>query len=258
MGFSATRIDVKTPEANNYVNDYNATFDADNTVKSVEVESVDFSKEVEKVEDVELAQQPKVEEVKVEEVSSSFEKPDIKEIIDNASKEVDTKYDEKPSSNLKEHKFVNYYQGDYNNPYSEGTIATSGCGPTSAAMALTYITGKEVSPVETAEFGNGDYTCSEGTYWTYFGDVSAKYGVKCNEEHVSADNIKKGLSDGKPVIISMGPGHFTSAGHFIVLRSIDGDGNVKVADPASKERSSETWSLDTIVSEGKEIWTFNL
>ncbi|MBQ6538943.1 MAG: C39 family peptidase [Bacilli bacterium] len=161
-----------------------------------------------------------------------------------------------PQMTVAGHAFVNYYQFDYNNPYSQGTIATSGCGPTSAAMALTYITGKEITPVETAEFGNGTYTCSQGTYWSYFGAVSEKYGVKCNQESVSSDNIKNGFKNGKPVIISMGPGHFTSAGHFIVLRGMDSNGKVIVADPNSKEKSNQTWDMDTIVAEGKQIWTF--
>ncbi len=161
-----------------------------------------------------------------------------------------------PNMGVNGHRFVNYYQYNYSNPYSEGTIATSGCGPTSAAMALTYITGKEITPVETAKFGNGTYTCSQGTYWSYFAAVSEKYGVKCTQKSVSADNIKEGLKNGKPVIISMGPGHFTSAGHFIVLRGIDKNGKVIVADPNSEERSKQTWDMSTITSEGAQIWTF--
>ncbi len=257
MGFSAEKISVTTPEVNSSANDYSATFNADKSFETISVESVDLSKESEKVEEVDLTPQSETKEVKVEEVPSSFEKPDIKGIVNTISKDVDDKYEGKESS-LEKHEFVNYYQTDYDNPYSLGTIATSGCGPTSAAMALTYITGKEITPVETAEFGNGTYTCDQGTMWTFFGDVSAKYGVECVEQGVSADNIREGLKDGKPVIISMGPGHFTDSGHFIVLRSIDGDNNVTVADPASSERSSQTWNLDTILAEGKEIWTFNL
>lgn len=158
--------------------------------------------------------------------------------------------------NNEKHEFVNYYQYNYDQPYSQGTIATSGCGPTSVAMALTYITGKEIIPVETAEFGNGTYTCSEGTMWTFFKDVSAKYDVECEQHEVSVDNIKEGLKNGNPVVISMGPGHFTKAGHFIVLRGIDENGKVIVADPASEERTNQTWDMDIITSEGKQIWTF--
>lgn len=154
--------------------------------------------------------------------------------------------------------FVNYYQGNYSQPYSQGTIATSGCGPTSAAMVLTYLTGNEVSPVETAEFGNGTYTCSEGTYWSYFGDIADKYGVQCTEQSVNKENIINGLQGDNPVIMSMGPGTFTSSGHFIVLRDIDENGMVTIADPNSESRSNQTYDINVFLKEGKEMWAYSL
>ena len=153
--------------------------------------------------------------------------------------------------------FVNYYQYNYSDPYSEGTIATSGCGPTSLAMVLTYLLGKEVSPQETAKLGNGAYTCSAGTYWSYFGDMAKKYGVNCEQMGVSGDNIMNNLNDGKTLIMSMGPGHFTSAGHFIVLRGVDENGKIIVADPNSEDRSNQTWDLDVFVNEGAQVWAFD-
>ena len=153
--------------------------------------------------------------------------------------------------------FVNYYQGNYSEPYSQGTIATSGCGPTSLAMVLTYLLGKEVSPVETAALGNGTYTCDKGTTWNYFGDMADRYGVKCEEMGVSASNISDNLKNGKTLIMSMGPGHFTNNGHFIVLRGFDNDGKIIVADPASEDRSNQTWDLDVFVNEGAEVWAFS-
>lgn len=155
------------------------------------------------------------------------------------------------------HKFVNYYQGNYSQPYSEGTIATSGCGPTSAAMALTYVTGREITPVETAEFGNGTYTCSAGTTWEYFADVGAKYGANCVQQHVSESSIVENLKQDKPIVMSMGPGHFTKNGHFIVLRGIDSDNKIVVADPSSEERSNQTWDINILLNEGKEMWIYS-
>lgn len=154
-------------------------------------------------------------------------------------------------------KFVNYYQGNYSQPYSQGTIATSGCGPTAMTMVLTYLTGEEVSPVETAEFGNGTYTCSEGTYWSYFGDIANKYGVNCTEQSVDKENIIKGLQGDNPVIMSMGPGTFTQQGHFIVLRDIDENGMVTVADPASEQRSNTTYDINVFLREGREMWAYS-
>ena len=46
----------------------------------------------------------------------------------------------------------------------------------------------------------------------------------------------------------MQKGHFTSGGHFIVLRGVQ-DGNVLVADPGSYSRSQQSWDLSIILSE---------
>ena len=49
----------------------------------------------------------------------------------------------------------------------------------------------------------------------------------------------------------MAKGHFTSNGHFIVLRGITEDGKVLVADPASYKRSGQEWSMSIILNEAR-------
>ena len=56
------------------------------------------------------------------------------------------------------------------------------------------------------------------------------------------------LSSGKLVVAIMSKGHFTSSGHFIVLRGVQ-DGKLLVADPASYTRSQQTWDLSIILNE---------
>lgn len=46
----------------------------------------------------------------------------------------------------------------------------------------------------------------------------------------------------------MSEGHFTSSGHFIVLRGVK-DGKIMVADPASYTRSEQLWDLSIILNE---------
>ena len=55
-------------------------------------------------------------------------------------------------------------------------------------------------------------------------------------------------SEGKLVVAIMSKGHFTSGGHFIVLRGVK-DGKIMVADPASYSRSEQLWDLSIIVNE---------
>ncbi|MDD4509899.1 MAG: C39 family peptidase, partial [Oscillospiraceae bacterium] len=59
------------------------------------------------------------------------------------------------------------------------------------------------------------------------------------------------LSSGKLVVAIMSKGHFTSSGHFIVLRGVK-DGKILVADPASYKRSQQEWDLSIIVDEASK------
>ena len=60
--------------------------------------------------------------------------------------------------------------------------------------------------------------------------------------------ILDALADGKLVVAIMSEGHFTSSGHFIVLRGVK-DGQIMVADPASYKRSEQLWDLSIILNE---------
>jgi hypothetical protein len=57
------------------------------------------------------------------------------------------------------------------------------------------------------------------------------------------------LSGGKLAVALMSKGHFTSSGHFIVLRGVTADGLILVADPSSYTRSQKSWELSLILSE---------
>ena len=63
------------------------------------------------------------------------------------------------------------------------------------------------------------------------------------------------LSAGSPIICSMGPGIFTNSGHFIVLTGYQ-DGSFTVHDPASKVRSSKTYTFDEFSDQIKNMWYF--
>ena len=63
--------------------------------------------------------------------------------------------------------------------------------------------------------------------------------------------IVDALSSGKLVVAIMTKGHFTSGGHFIVLRGVK-DGQIMVADPASTTRSGKLWDLSIILNEASK------
>lgn len=156
--------------------------------------------------------------------------------------------------------FVHFYQYNYQNDYGYGTtIANAGCGPTSMSMVLTYLLGETVDPVEAANWSlnHGDRIKGSGTAWAYFPKISKAYGIECEQMGVSRDGIINNLNAGKPIIMSMAPGHFTNGGHYIVLRGLTNDGQVIVADPASEKRTNQTWDINVFLNEGKGMWAFD-
>jgi len=186
-------------------------------------------------------------------------------------------YDDIDLSNLKE-----YPPGTANIPYfnqadkrwgyydygTTGTIASSGCGPTALAMVVAGLTGREdINPKSVADWSvaNGYRAEGAGSYWSLMTDGGQNYGLQVETvSRMNPERIVQALSQGYPVIASMGRGHFTNGGHFIVLRGITDDGKILVYDPASVSRSQQEWDLSIIMNEsstsggvnGSPFWIF--
>lgn len=147
-----------------------------------------------------------------------------------------------------------------NFPYGRsGTISSSGCGPTSLTMVVVGLTGDtSVNPKIAADWSaaSGYRVEGVGTSWGLFPAGVSHWGFRCEELSVSSTAISQKLREGKTLIASMGPGHFTSQGHFIVLRGITKNGKILVNDPNSRSRSEQEWSVSIIVNEAKGAWAF--
>ena len=126
-----------------------------------------------------------------------------------------------------------YLQTDYGNiPYGGGSIASSGCGPTSFAMIASYLTDTTITPADTVAWcGNSYYMPGVGTYWSYFQAAANHFGCGSVTQTSDANQVLQALSEGHPVISSQRAGLFTSGGHFIVLRGVTADSKVLVNDP---------------------------
>ncbi|MDO4541065.1 MAG: C39 family peptidase, partial [Syntrophomonadaceae bacterium] len=61
--------------------------------------------------------------------------------------------------------------------------------------------------------------------------------------------LRQELKEGHPVIATMGPGTFTSNGHYILIYGIDPYDRVRVIDPNSKSKSLKLYPLQTIFDE---------
>lgn len=141
-----------------------------------------------------------------------------------------------------------------NKPYGTDNIGGYGCGPTSMAIVVSSLTDDIVDPVEMAKWAyeHGGWCKGQGSYHSFIPNAAKAWGLpvegcKANEPQ----RILNALSNGKLVVAIMSPGHFTTGGHFIVLRGVK-DGQILVADPASTKRSQKEWDLSIILNEASK------
>lgn len=143
-------------------------------------------------------------------------------------------------------------------PYAGGTVEENGCGPTCLSMVYIDLTGKtNLNPAEMARYSekNG-YVDGDMTSWTLMTEGAARLGLSSEELPADEDAVRSALSRGKPVICSVGPGDFTTSGHFIVLAGLDDAGRAIVHDPNSAERSEKPWEIGRVLSQCRNLWAF--
>ena len=103
--------------------------------------------------------------------------------------------------------------------YGDNVIAINGCGPTSLAMVVAGLTGKnDTTPYDIAKYSyeKGYYTEEWGTKWDLMSIGIEPFGIIGKKIVLSKQNLYNELNNGHPLIASMRPGDFTTVGHFIV------------------------------------------
>ena len=141
--------------------------------------------------------------------------------------------------------------------YGSDLLAITGCGPACLAMAGYYLTGdgETFDPAAVAAFSekNGYYASGYGSSWTLISEGAVKLGLDVTEIPLVKKRIQDNLNAGNPIICAMGPGAFTTAGHYIVLIGLE-DGKFIVNDPNSKENSGRLWSYEQIQGQIRNLW----
>ena len=144
-------------------------------------------------------------------------------------------------------------------PYAGSTIGTSGCGPTCLSAVYVALTGNtNFTPVEAAALATRDGHIIDGlTAWTLMDAGAASLGLTSRAIPANPSAVQIELAAGHPLIASMGPGDFTSSGHYIVLTSLDDAGQLHVMDPNSEPRSQKSWNLDSTLAQVRGLWSFS-
>ena len=140
--------------------------------------------------------------------------------------------------------------------YGSDVAGITGCGPTCLAMAGYYVTGNEkFSPDKMYEFAskNGYYSPGNGSSWTLISEGGVKLGLDVTEIPLVKQRIMDNLEVDNPIICAMGPGDFTTSGHYIVLVGCE-DGKIHVNDPNSYENSERLWTYEEIEGQIRNLW----
>lgn len=136
--------------------------------------------------------------------------------------------------------------------YCAGPFGSTGCCPTSLSMVYMGLTGKtDKTPADMAVLAteNGYAADDEGTIGAFLTDMAPSLGLQCESFAPSSDALLTYLESGYVVIVNVGPGDFTTAGHFFVATGVAADGSIRINDPYSKANSSVTWDADRLTNQ---------
>ena len=140
--------------------------------------------------------------------------------------------------------------------YGSDMAAITGCGPTCLAMAGYYVTGDDkFHPANMLEFAseNGYYSPGNGSSWTLISEGGVKLGLDVTEIPLVKKRIMDNLEVDNPIICAMGPGDFTTSGHYIVMVGCE-DGKIRINDPNSYENSGKLWTYEEIEDQIRNLW----
>ena len=141
-------------------------------------------------------------------------------------------------------------------PYGSDVAGLTGCGPVCLSMAAFYLTGDDdYTPEKIIRFAadNGYCVSGSGSSWTLISEGGVKLGFDVTELPLDENRIRKNLEAGVPVITVVGPGDFTTSGHFLVMVGWE-DGKIRINDPNSTENSKKLWDYEDIKSQIKNLW----
>ena len=140
--------------------------------------------------------------------------------------------------------------------YGSDVAGLTACGPVCLSMAAWYLTEDDAfSPDKMIQFAldNGYYSPGNGSSWTLISEGGVKLGFDVTEIPLVESRIIKNLEVDNPIICAMGPGDFTTSGHYIVLVGYE-DGMIRINDPNSIANSQKLWSYEQIEGQIRNLW----
>lgn len=145
-------------------------------------------------------------------------------------------------------------------PYGSMNISSAACGPSSISMAVSHLTGKLQTPEDLTSVLGGatspHFINGVGSGFTIFPAAAKHYNLKTDTLGNSVDRVVEELKKGRPVVLSLHSGYFTTGGHFVLATGITKDGKIYVNDPASRLRGEDTYTPEFIASQMQNAFSF--
>lgn len=140
--------------------------------------------------------------------------------------------------------------------YGSGPMGLTACGPTCVSMACLYfLQDAKYTPRYVADYAeeNGYYVKGAGSSWTLISRGAKDLGLNVDTIPPNPNTIIKALEEGNLVICAMGPGDFTTSGHFILMVGAK-DGLAIINDPNSPTNSEKLWNVAEIRDQISMLW----
>lgn len=139
-------------------------------------------------------------------------------------------------------------------PYGSGTIQSCGCGITCMAMVIATFCDKNVTPPAMADLSmkNNGYIPGAGSSMpNVVAAASKKYDI--SYKAINANEIKTYLGKNALIIWGCKTGYFSgsAAGHVMIIRGVNEDGKLLLADPNRVENNTKAFEQSFIEQESK-------
>ena len=144
--------------------------------------------------------------------------------------------------------------------YGDGLLALTGCGPAVLSMVVCGLTGDNtVTPWTVAQYADqaGWYVDGSGSSWDLIREGCRHYGLNAWELSLDEGVMARALNQGEAIICSVGPGNFTTSGHFILITGLEGD-SFRINDPNRRSNSEILWDYDTLAPQIRNLWACTL
>ena len=153
--------------------------------------------------------------------------------------------------------------------YGSGVLGFTGCGPTCLSMVASYLLkDKTITPSYVADYSteNGYSIEGNGSSWDLMYTGAINMGLTVTELALVEDTIASKLKEGKPVILVLSEGRFTTSGHYIVLEDYIGEkneaglyegGDFIMHDPNCSYNTERTWKYNDFQGDVENIWVYD-